>query len=54
MWMLGEQGDSFESWGDTDIGAISRGFVSVTPIKFDITNYSGFDCADNMVEEINR
>ena len=41
-WMGGQVIDSFND-DDTDVMAIKKGFISVTPIHFDLTNYAIMD-----------
>ena len=40
---IGEQRNGFHAEGGTDFEAIDEGFVSVTPMRTDLTNYSAID-----------
>ena len=38
-YWIGEQREGFHARGDTDFEAVEKGFVSVTPMRADLTNY---------------
>lgn len=42
-WMAGEVEDVDDHDLDTDTGAVRAGYVSVTPIEFDLTKYAALD-----------
>ena len=42
-YWIGEQRNGFHAEGGTDFEAIDEGFVSVTPMRADLTNYSAID-----------
>jgi len=42
-WIGGGEMDLVDDGGDTDIGAIAREMISITPLHLDLTNYSSFD-----------
>ena len=42
-WIGGGERDLVDDGGGTDIGAIARDMVSITPLHLDLTNYSSFD-----------
>ena len=42
-YWIGEQREGFHADGNTDFEAIDEGFVSVTPMRADLTNYSALE-----------
>ena len=42
-YWIGEQRDGFHAKGDTDFEAVSEGYVSVTPMRADLTNYQALE-----------
>lgn len=42
-YWIGEQREGFHAKGDTDFEAIAEGFVSVTPMRADLTNYKAIE-----------
>jgi 5'-nucleotidase len=42
-YWIGEQRDGFLATGDTDFEAIDEGFVSVTPMRSDLTNHTAIE-----------
>lgn len=42
-YWIGEQRDGFQATGGTDFEAIDEGFVSVTPMRSDLTNHSAIE-----------
>jgi 5'-nucleotidase len=42
-YWIGEQRDGFHADGNTDFEAIDEGYVSVTPMRADLTNYSAIE-----------
>lgn len=42
-YWIGEQRDGFHPEGNTDLEAINEGFVSVTPMRADLTNYTALE-----------
>lgn len=38
-WMAGEVCDLEDNCPDTDVGASARGYITVTPVQIDLTNY---------------
>lgn len=42
-YWIGEQRDGFHAHGNTDFEAIAEGFVSVTPMRADLTNYKALE-----------
>lgn len=42
-YWIGEQRNGFHAEGGTDFEAIDEGFVSVTPMRADLTNYAAID-----------
>jgi 5'-nucleotidase len=42
-YWIGEQRDGFRAEGGTDFEAIDEGFVSVTPMRSDLTNYTAIE-----------
>jgi 5'-nucleotidase len=57
-YWIGEQRNGFHAEGGTDFEAIDEGFVSVTPMRTDLTNYKALELLkdwDNMkLQEVNR
>ncbi len=43
FWLAGEVVDTFEDDEDTDVAAIHKSFISITPIHFDLTNFKLLD-----------
>ena len=39
FWMAGEPDDSYDQEEDSDVYAISKGYISITPVHFDLTNH---------------
>jgi 5'-nucleotidase len=39
FWMAGEPDDSADQESDSDVYAISKGYISITPVHFDLTNH---------------
>jgi len=52
FWMAGEPFDIDEDDPDTDVWAINEGYISITPVHFDLTNYSILHTLKNMVKKI--
>lgn len=50
-WIAGV-GNAIDSGPGTDFYAIEQGFVSITPIHFDMTNYSAMDNIEDWLEEV--
>jgi 5'-nucleotidase len=42
-YWIGEQREGFHAKGDTDFEAVHEGFVSVTPMRADLTNYKAIE-----------
>lgn len=42
-YWIGEQRDGFHPEGNTDLEAVNDGFVSVTPMRADLTNYTALE-----------
>lgn len=42
-WIGGEPLEGIENDDDTDIGALSKGFISITPIHLDLTDYKALN-----------
>jgi len=51
-WIGGEPLEGIENDDDTDIGALSKGFISITPIHLDLTDYRALDKFRNMERKI--
>lgn len=49
-YWIGEQRDGFHPGDNTDFEAIAEGFVSVTPMRADLTNYRAFDLLKDWVK----
>ena len=47
-WIGGAEMDLVDDGGSTDIGAIARGMISITPLHLDLTNYRSFDALANV------
>jgi 5'-nucleotidase len=52
IYWIGEQGEEADAGEGTDFYAVKRGFVSVTPIHLDMTNYKVFDNVASWMDEI--
>lgn len=39
LFWIGRSGDALEDEGDTDFRAVAEGYVSVTPLQFNLTNF---------------
>jgi 5'-nucleotidase len=50
-WMNGAKEDVEES-DDVDDNAIKNGYISITPVKYDLTNYEFIDSLQNWLSEI--
>lgn len=46
-YWIGEVREGFRAEGGTDFEAIDEGFVSVTPMRSDLTNYAAIDLLEN-------
>lgn len=53
VYWIGEAGPTNESGPGTDFFAVSRGYVSVTPLQLDSTHYQVFDQLSSWVNGIN-
>lgn len=53
VYWIGESGPTNESGPGTDFHAVSRGYVSVTPLQLDSTHYQVFDKLSSWVNGIN-
>lgn len=53
IYWVGPPGAAADAGIGTDFYAISQGYVSVTPLQFDMTNYDVFDDLKTCVGEIN-
>lgn len=53
FWMAGEPFDVDGDNPDTDVWAVNEGFVSITPVHYDLTNYKALDDVKNLVKEFN-
>jgi 5'-nucleotidase len=42
-WIGGGERDLVDDGGGTDVGAIARDMISITPLHLDLTNYGSFD-----------
>ncbi len=42
-YWIGEQREGFQAGGNTDFEAIDEGYVSVTPMRADLTNYKAIE-----------
>ncbi len=47
FWLAGELDDSDNNESDTDINAIKNNYISITPIKIDLTSYETIDKLNN-------
>ena len=50
MWWIGPAGEIDDDGPGTDFNAVSRGFVSVTPIHVDLTRFQALDKVSSWVE----
>ncbi|OPX84059.1 5'/3'-nucleotidase SurE [Pelotomaculum sp. PtaB.Bin117] len=53
FWMAGEPFDVDGNDPDTDVWAVNEGFISITPVHYDLTNYTVLDDVKNLVKEFN-
>lgn len=51
-YWIGEVRDGFRAEGGTDFEAIDEGYVSVTPMRADLTNHSAIDSLKNWEKEV--
>lgn len=54
FWMAGEPHDIDGENPDTDVWAVNKGFISITPIHYDLTNYKILDDVKSMLKELSR
>ena len=47
FWMAGEPDDSADEEEGSDVHAVSKGYISITPVHFDLTNYK-------LIEELQK
>jgi 5'-nucleotidase len=52
FWMAGEPFDLDEDDPDTDVFAVKEGYISITPVHFDLTDYEFIDRMKNIVKKI--
>ncbi len=52
IYWVGPPGTEEDSGSGTDFCAIKRGFVSVTPLKLDMTQYDVFDRLSNCIKDL--
>jgi len=52
FWMAGEPFDLDEDDPDTDVWAIKEGFISITPIRFDLTDYEVIGQLKKLIEKL--
>lgn len=52
FWMAGEPFDLDEDDPDTDVWAIKEGFISITPVHFDLTDYKVMDQLKEMIKKM--
>ena len=52
-WMDGQK-EEIEADDDVDDEAIKQGYVSITPIKYDLTNYEFFKSLNSWIPEIEK
>lgn len=52
FWMAGEPFDLDEDDPDTDVWAIKKGYISITPVHFDLTDYKVIDQLKTMFKKI--
>lgn len=50
-WMSGEKPEGLQSV-DTDLGALAAGYVTITPIQYDLTRYDLLETLKSMAEKI--
>lgn len=48
-YWIGEQREGFRAQGNTDFEAVAEGFVSVTPMRADLTNYKALEELKNWI-----
>lgn len=48
-YWIGEQREGFRAHGNTDFEAVAEGFVSVTPMRADLTNYKALEELKNWI-----
>ncbi|MDF9408005.1 5'/3'-nucleotidase SurE [Pelotomaculum isophthalicicum JI] len=53
FWMAGEPFDVDGDNPDTDVWAINEGYVSITPVHYDLTNYKVLNDVKELVKEFN-
>jgi 5'-nucleotidase len=51
-YWIGEQRDGFHPGDNTDFEAIAEGFVSVTPMRADLTNYKAFETLQSWNQDL--
>lgn len=52
FWMAGEPFDLDKDDPETDVWAVREGYISITPIQFDLTDYAFMDKLKNICEKI--
>lgn len=52
FWMAGEPFDLDENDPDTDVCAVKEGYISITPVHFDLTDYEFIDRIKSIVKKI--
>jgi len=53
FWMAGEPHDVDGDDPDTDVWAVKEGFISITPIHYDLTNYQIMGEVKGLIEKMN-
>lgn len=51
FWMAGEPFDLDEDDPETDVWAVKEGYISITPLHFDLTDYSLMEQLNNMIKK---
>lgn len=54
FWMAGEPFDVDKDNPDTDVWAVNQGFISITPIHYDLTNYHVMGDMGNLIKELGK
>ncbi len=54
FWMAGEPFDLDEDDPDTDVKAVKEGYISITPVHFDLTDYKFIERMKSMVKKIDN
>jgi 5'-nucleotidase len=52
IYWIGQPGKAFDSGPGTDFHAVNNGYVSVTPIQLDMTNYKSFANISSWIDKI--